>query len=162
MITKEILQDLFEYKDGNLYRKKASGGESKGSICGWITTCNLKKYKKLSVNKKTIYLHHAIFLLHHGYLPKIIDHKDGDSLNNDINNLRPCDQSLNTANSGKRSTNTSGYKGVTFRKDTKKWQSQIMVNYKHISLGSYETPEEAHKAYIQGCNKYFGEFARHE
>ena len=59
-----------------------------------------------------------------------------------------------------KSTNTSGYKGVSFRSDTKKWQASLMKNYKKISLGCYETAEEAHKAYLKGAEKHFGEFAK--
>jgi hypothetical protein len=159
MISKDILHEMFEYKEGNLYRKKNSGGKKVGDICGWTTLCNGKPYKKLSINKKTVYLHHAIFIFHHGYLPERIDHKDKNSLNNNIENLRACNQSLNMANSSIKSTNTSGYKGVSFRSDTKKWQASLMKNYKKISLGCYATAEEANKAYLEGSKKHFGEFA---
>jgi hypothetical protein len=160
MITKELLHELFDYKDGNLYRKTNCGGMKVGDICGWITVCNGRKYKKLKINKKTVYLHHAIYIFHYGYLPKRIDHKDNNSLNNKIENLRPCTQSLNIANSEKRKTNTSGYKGVSFRSDTKKWQASLTKNYKKISLGCYKTAEEAYQAYLDGSKKHFGEFAR--
>ena len=114
----------------------------------------------MNINRKTVYVHHAIFLIHHGYLPKYIDHIDGDSLNNRIENLRAATQSQNMGNSRMKSNNTSGYKGVTFRKDTGKWQAAVMVNGKHISLGSHATKEEAHQAYIFGSQKHFGQFAR--
>ena len=160
MISKELLISLFEYKNGNLYRKTSGGGMKIGDICGWTTICNGRKYKKLSINKKIVYLHHAIYIFHHGYLPNRIDHKDNNSLNNNIENLRACTQSLNIANSNKRKTNTSGYKGVSFRSDTKKWQAALTKNYKKISLGCYETAEEAYQAYLNGSKKHFGEFTR--
>jgi hypothetical protein len=114
----------------------------------------------MSINRKTVYVHHAIFLLHYGYLPGYIDHKDGDSLNNKIENLRPATQSQNMGNSRMKSTNTSGYKGVTFRKDTGKWAAALMISGKHISLGCHATKEEAHQAYILGSQKHFGQFAK--
>lgn len=160
IISIEILHELFEYKDGNLYRKKSGGGMKVGDVCGWTTICNGKQYKKLSINKKIVYLHHAIYMFHYGYLPKIIDHKDNNSLNNKIENLRGCNQSLNLANSDKRTTNTSGYKGVSFRQDTKKWQASLTKNYKKISLGCYKTAEEAYQAYLKGSKKHFGDFSR--
>ena len=46
-----------------------------------------------------------------------------------------------------RRSNKSGYRGVSFRKDTKKWTSEILVNYKKISLGSYKCRIEAAYAY---------------
>jgi len=158
----DVLKKNYEYKDGELFRKTTAGGQKIGSLVGWITTCNKKQYRKMNVGKKTIYVHQAIFMLHHGYLPKYIDHIDGNSLNNKIENLRQATQSQNLANSGKRSINTSGYKGVSYRKDTQKWIAQITVNRKHISLGCYKSPQEAHLAYQTGSKKYFGEFAKHE
>ena len=154
------IKNNFVYDNGFLVRIKKSGGEKIGSVAGWETICNGRPYRKLSVLSKTVYIHHAIFILHHGHLPKYIDHIDGNSLNNKIENLRAATQSQNMANSKKKNTNTSGYKGVTFRKDTKKWQSAIMVNGKHISLGSYENKEDAAMAYEAGALKYYQEFAK--
>lgn len=156
----DFLKSNYRYENGDLYRTTNRGGEKIGKIAGWITTCNGRKYKKMSVNRKTVYVHHAIFLMHHGFLPKYIDHIDCNSLNNKIENLRAATQSQNMGNSKMSSKNTSGYKGVTWRKDTQKWLAQIMVNNKHISLGSYTSKEEAALAYKNGAEKYFGEFAK--
>lgn len=156
----DYLRSNFEYKDGNLYRTTCKGGEKIGNIAGWVTKCNGREYKKMNVNKKSIYVHQAIFLIHHGYLPKYIDHIDGNSLNNKIDNLRPATQSQNGGNSKLKRNNTSGNKGVIFRKDTNKWAAQIMVNRKHISLGSFQIKDDAIKAYENGALKYFGEFAK--
>jgi hypothetical protein len=154
------LLENYEYRDGCLYRTTVRGGEAIGKKAGWLTVCNKKQYWKLSVMKKTVYLHQAIFLMHHKYVPKYIDHIDGVSTNNKIENLREATQSQNAANSKLNSANTSGFKGVTFRKDTKKWAAQIMKNGKHISLGCYKTKEDAYQAYIDGAKKHYGEFAR--
>ena len=156
----DFIKENFRYEDGNLYRLKDRGGSKVGEVAGWVTICNRRSYRKMSINGRTVYVHHAIFLLHHGYLPKCIDHIDGNSLNNRIENLRAATQSQNMGNSRMKSSNTSGYKGVTFRKDTGKWQSAVMVNGKHISLGSYATKEQAHQAYVLGSKKHFGEFAK--
>ena len=158
----EIVKNKFFYQDGNLYRKYSSGGKKEGSICGWTTVCNGTKYKKININYKTYYLHQIIYLYHHGYIPEYIDHKDGNSLNNKIENLRSATQSQNCANQKLRTTNTSGIKGVVFNKKTKKWTASIMVKGKHISLGHFLKIEDAKKAYEIGSIKYFGEFARHE
>ena len=158
----DYLKTNFWYHDGFLYRTTAAGGEKIGKKAGWLTHCNGRPYWKLSIQRKTFYLHHAIFIFHHGYKPKYLDHIDGDSTNNRIENLRSATQSQNIANSGLSSKNTSGYKGVSYRKDTGKWSAQLMKNKKHISLGSYETKEEAYQAYIIGAKKYFQDFARPE
>lgn len=156
----EYIQENLRYQDGSLYRTKPRGGEKVGKRAGWLTHCNGKPYWKISVNGKTAYVHHVVFLMHHGYLPSYIDHIDGDSTNNRIENLRAATQSQNTSNGAMRRNNTSGYKGVTFRKDTKKWQASVMVNGKHISLGSHVTKEDAYEAYKAGSLKHFGEFSR--
>jgi len=130
------------------------------SVAGWITSCNGIPYKKLNIKRKTVYLHRVIFLMHHGYTPDYIDHIDGDSLNNRIENLRAATQSQNMGNSRMKNTNTSGYKGVTFRKDTNKWGAAVMVNGKHISLGSHATKEKAAEAYERGAKIFFGEFSK--
>ena len=155
----EYIQTNLRYCDGALYRTTKRGGEPVGTRAGWLTVCNGRPYWKISINRKTKYLHHIIFLMHHGFIPKVIDHIDGDSTNNKIENLRAATQSQNMANSRMKSTNTSGYKGVTFRKDTNKWAAAIMVNGKHISLGSYLHKEDAAAAYEIGAKKYYCEFA---
>lgn len=156
----EYIRTNFRYCDGVLYRTTARGGEPIGKLAGWLTVCNGRPYWKISIMRKTKYLHHVIFLMHHGYIPKVIDHIDGDSTNNKIENLRAATQSQNMANSTMKSNNTSGYKGVTFRKDTNKWAAGIMVNGKHISLGSYLHKEDAATAYEIGAKKYYNEFAK--
>jgi hypothetical protein len=88
------------------------------------------------------------------------DHINGDKLDNRRANLRTCTRSENMRNDGKHSDSTSGYKGVTWRKDTKKWQAQLGVKYKHINLGSFDTAEEAARFYDVAANAYHGEFAR--
>jgi hypothetical protein len=94
------------------------------------------------------------------------DHIDGNGLNNvyapckPINNLRPATKSQNSANTGKRSDNTSGKKGVS--RSGLKWRAAISYLGRTIHLGYFNTPELAHEAYRQAALKYHGEFARTE
>ena len=88
------------------------------------------------------------------------DHKDGDTLNDQSDNLRNCTHSQNMQNQGKHSNNTSGFKGVCWHKRNKIWRVKIKVNCKEIHLGDYPTPEEAARAYDEAAKKYHGEFAR--
>ncbi len=100
-----------------------------------------------------------IWLLHTGNWPGNLDHKNRNSLDDRIENLRPANQSQNMANSRLSSNNTSGFKGVRWTKKTKKWQAVIKVNYRNIYLGQFEDPAEAHAAYLDAAKRYFGDFA---
>ncbi len=88
-----------------------------------------------------------------------IDHRDRDGLNNQRYNLRRCTKSQNAINSGIWTTNTSGFKGVSFFPGrTKCWRAYIVVNYKQISLGYFQEKEDAAKAYAEAAVEYFREF----
>lgn len=88
-----------------------------------------------------------------------IDHEDRNPLNNHKNNLRFCTYSENSRNRGKPTTNTSGYKGVSWFKRDKKWKAQIMVEGKGFCLGSFKNKIDAARAYNRAALKYHGEFA---
>lgn len=90
---------------------------------------------------------------------EIIDHINHDTLDNRKCNLRKCTTSQNNINKGKISKNTSGYTGVTYRKDRKKWVSRITIDKKTYYLGNYSTIEEAVDARKKAENKYFKEWS---
>lgn len=89
----------------------------------------------------------------------IIDHIDGNGLNNTRKNLRYCTRSENARNVIKSNNNTSGFKCVSFFKRDKNWRAYIVLNNKQIHIGYFETAELAYKAYCEACVKYHGEFA---
>jgi hypothetical protein len=86
---------------------------------------------------------------------KIIDHKDGDGLNNVKSNLREADKRTNAQN---RRVTPGTLKGVRNRKG--KFVARIKVDGKDTWLGTYSTRKEAAIAYNEAALKYFGEFAR--
>lgn len=88
----------------------------------------------------------------------LIDHKDGNGLNNQKHNLRLANHQQNMANRKKHKNNTSGYKGVTM--EGGRWRARIVINNKSISLGYYDDPAEAAIVYDMAATKMFGEFAR--
>lgn len=88
------------------------------------------------------------------------DHINGDGLDNRQNNLRICTHSQNGMNSKTQSNNTSGYKGVYYYKQTRRWMACITVRSKQKHLGYFMSNEKAALAYDKASLKYFGEFAR--
>lgn len=91
---------------------------------------------------------------------KEVDHIDTDGLNCRRSNLRVAEHKENLRNTGIRSNNTSGFKGVTFSKAHGRWLAQIMVGYKNNFLGLFDTAEEAGLAYAEAVNLYHGDFGR--
>jgi len=89
-----------------------------------------------------------------------VDHKDGDGLNNQRDNLRAATQVQNLRNARRRCDNTSGFKGVSYDTRKKRWRANIRYDHRQIHLGRFKTPEEAYAAYCAAAAKYFGEFAR--
>jgi HNH endonuclease/AP2 domain len=156
-LTKELLHEYFEYRDGELFWKKEGKGIQTSKLAGCVDT---NGYYKVKIQGKMHGLHRVIFAMHYGYFPSNIDHIDGDQSNNRIENLREATTAQNAWNTTSNSRNTSGYKNVLFRKSRGKWTCRFKVNGKHIMRGAFNTPEEA-SVYAEFLRKKFhGEFAR--
>jgi len=89
-----------------------------------------------------------------------VDHIDGDPTNNRRSNLRLCTHAENGKNQRRPSTNSSGFKGVSWHKRDKRWYARIMINRKNKHLGCFDTPEDAKAAYDVAAERLFGEFRR--
>lgn len=104
--------------------------------------------------------HRAAWAIYYGEIPKQhIDHIDGNKTNNKIDNLRLCTHNQNQHNQGIRRNNKSGYKGVSWFKNAKKWQAQICCDSKIKHLGMFTTKEDAAHAYDIAALEVHGEFA---
>jgi len=160
IISKELLHNLFEYSDGNLIRKFTVNNRKakKGDVAGCI---NKQGYLVTCINYKLHLNHRLIFMMHHGYLPKEVDHKDGNKLNNKIENLRNATHIQNSQNVKLQKNNTSGVKNVSFEKRTKKWTVRIGIDGKYKSFGAYKDLELAELIAIEARNKHHGEYANH-
>jgi hypothetical protein len=95
-----------------------------------------------TVSPKTIFMHRLINGTPEG---EITDHIDQDRLNNRRSNLRTASKSLNSFNSKVHSRNRSGYRGVSWHAG--KWRAAIVVNGRQESLGRFDDPAEAGRAY---------------
>ena len=126
--------------------------------CGNI---NANGYKCLCINRKKYYAHRVAWEIVHGEIPDglDIDHKNGIRSDNRIANLRLATRSQNLSNAGRRSDNSSGYKGVS-RTATGRWRATIQWHGKRKHIGSFDTAEAAFEAYAHEAERQRGEFAR--
>ena len=160
LISQELLHEIFEYRDGNLYWKKASNHKVKlDRKAGSISDTG---YLRVGLFGKHFRIHRLIYLMFHGHLPKILDHINGNKLDNRIENLRPATYSQNCSNSVKQKRNTSGIKNVYWSKKIRKW-TVIIGSYNKLKyFGSYASIEEAADVAKQKRTELHKEFARHE
>lgn len=90
----------------------------------------------------------------------LVDHINADSLDNRRSNLRLATNTENTRNQRRSIRNTSGLKGVSWHKNNRKWGASIKVNGRKKYLGSFDRPEDAHRAYREAAALYHGDYAR--
>lgn len=157
-LTKEYLQSIFEYRDGELYWKKlkVNNQVKVGDKAGFVTNNN---YRNVIVDGKKTPVHHIVFIMHYGIVPEKIDHKDNNRLNNRIENLRIATPANNSQNAIRRKDNTTGVKGVNYCKRDKMFIARIQANGIRHLVGYYKTLEEAEQAVIKARKQYHKEFA---
>lgn len=89
-----------------------------------------------------------------------VDHVNLVTLDNRKCNLRLCTRFQNARNQTLSSANTSGFKGVRFDKNRRKWRAEIYIHCERLFLGNFETRDAAVATYRQAALKYHGTFAR--
>lgn len=113
-------------------------------------------YAVAKANGKLIRMHRLITNCPDGY---VVDHINGNPLDNRRINLRICSAKNNSRNKGIGKNNSTGVLGVSQLPDGR-WRARIMVNRKEISLGRFDSFEEALQARREAERKHFGSFAR--
>lgn len=165
MTDKELLKycnEYFRYDpiEGVLvWKKRAARCIEIGDIAGSARAKSGYVYVQL---KSNLYLAHRLgFLMHHGYLPKFVDHRNQIKFDNRIDNLRPATRAENSYNRGILKSNTSGYNGVVKIKNkcSISWRAHILLNGKHIYIGQFKNKDDAARAWNIAAIKYHGEFA---
>ena len=157
-LSQDLLHELFEYKDGNLYWKVSRKGVKPSKLAG---TKHVSGHFQIEINHKIYRAHRLIFLMFYGYLPEMVDHIDGNPSNNKIENLRAANNSTNQFNAKTRSTNLLGIKGIGFDKRRNRYRARIKVNGKELFCRYYKELEDAKNAIAIARDLYHGEFARH-
>jgi len=158
-LTQDYLRSLFLYsEDGVLvWNKRKANFLNEGQVAGFIN----KKFKRRVIRIDGVnYLGaRLIFCFHHGYFPEIVDHKDRDTTNDKIENLRAATAQENTTNRTSHKNSTSQYLGVCYTKSRNRWQAYISINRKVVRLGYFKTEAEAVVARNKASALHHGEFA---
>jgi hypothetical protein len=99
--------------------------------------------------KETIVLmHRAILGLERGD-KRMVDHRDGDGLNNTRSNLRIATASQNQQNQRLSRASRSGFRGVSYSNHHQKWAAIARVNRQKYFLGYFDDPAKAHEVLVE-------------
>lgn len=115
----------------------------------------LKVWLYKNGKRKMFYIHRLVaqaFLENPDALP-MVNHKDFDKTNNDVDNLEYCTARYNVIYSAIAKKTSSEYLGVTWNKSVRKWQAQYQIGKKKIYIGCFDTQEEAHEAYVNAIKE---------
>jgi hypothetical protein len=140
------------YKNGKLYWTSTKGRALCGKEVGSITPYG---YLECRINNKRKMIHHVVWFLHHGYWPKMLDHLDGDRLNNKIENLRECSTAENSRN---RVGSFRELPRNVYLNNNGSFRVALTVDYKQVVIGTFNNLDEAEQAAERARNEYFGKF----
>lgn len=172
-INLDYLNECFTWDyDGNLTWKErprshfTSDGDYKRFFTRFVNKpagyIDRSGYYAVGLCRKTRAAHRILYMLYHNTIIPDgleVDHEDENKLNNTFKNLRLATNGQNKCNISKRKDNTTGYKGVSFDKYRKKFESRIRFGGKKEFLGRFDTAEDAYEAYKAASVKYHGEFS---
>lgn len=165
-MTQAYAEEAFEYADGDLIwkvRPLSHFNNEQGQLAfnsrfaGKKAGTTTHGYVTVHIANALFKAHRIVFLMHHGYMPKEIDHIDGNSLNNRIENLRPVSRSQNMRNTATQKRSRTGIKGVGIKGE--KFCAFIKKDKKQIHLGMFDRLEDAAAARKQAEKEHYGEYA---
>ena len=150
------LNELFAYapETGDLFRRQKDGTLKK------CAPNQHASHPHVVADGTNYLLHRLCFAVGNQRMPtKEVDHKDGDSRNNRLDNLREATSAENNRNRRISVRNKSGVKGVHWSARHQRWLAIITVNYRPIYLGLHESIDLAAAALAKHREKFHGEFA---
>lgn len=158
MLALERLRDALAYdQDSGEFRwrnppKKMRIGQFAGRVCNG--------YLVIGLDWRTYYAHRLAWFYVHGVWPKaVIDHINGDKSDNRLSNLREATVSQNGAHRLRQEPrNTSGYRGIYWHKDARKWAASIGFEGQVKHIGLYDDITEASLARDIYARQLFGKF----
>lgn len=160
-LTSERLHELLSYDPETGILRWRRSGSSSPAVDAVAGNKDKYGYLRVSIDRRRYRVHTIIWLMTHGAWPKIlIDHINGCPSDNRLANLREASRSQNVGNSKCSKRSKSGRKGVSWNRQSEKWQVFIMENGKNKNLGMFDDIDEAAAAYAAAATKKFGEFAR--
>lgn len=151
MITQEYLKELFDYDPeiGRFFRKVSRSNRTKvGDEAGWLSALrDGKRYRQISIDGQIYYAHRLVFLYVEGaFPPELVDHVNGNGLDNRYSNLRKVSPVENNQNTRLRKDNKSGCTGVSWYKRDEMWEVRIKVGSKYKFIGRFKSYSDAVKA----------------
>jgi hypothetical protein len=147
-VTAERLRELLHYDPGTgvFVRVARVSGKRLGVVAGSMTS---KGYRQVGIDGGVYLAHRLAWLYMTGEWPaEEIDHRDGDPANNRFDNLRAATHAENQQNRAPPKNSTSGLIGATWQQRSRRWLAQIDAGGRQVYLGLFDTPEEAHAAYL--------------
>jgi HNH endonuclease/AP2 domain len=149
-ITADWIKNVLEYnpETGFFFWKQRFGRRGvPGKRAG---TIDFNGYMVVTINGKRFKGHRLAWLVMTGNWPVLaVDHINGDRSDNRFENLREANCSENQHNRRLQRNNKSGYQGVAWDSHAGKWRAGIRADGRGINLGGYDTPQEAHTAYLR-------------
>lgn len=148
--------NVFEYRDGELYWKIKPSNVAKMHVRVGNFVGKKRNYLSVEYKYKSYRIHRIIWEMFYGKIPSKmqIDHIDGNTLNNKVENLRVVDNSDNQKNCGIRKDNKSGFPGVFWAFRIKRWETYITSKGKRYYLGVFKNKEEAIRVRKEAEKKY--------
>ena len=160
----EYLQKILDYDSSTgVFRWKTRlGGRTK---VGTLAGCRFPHgdgfdYWVIGIHGRLHSAHRLAWVFVNGEIPlgHQIDHRNGDTRDNQIENLRLASVSRQRCNHGRHPRNTSGRVGVLWKKDHNKWKAFISFKGRQIHLGYYDSFEAAAQSRANAEDFYYGEF----